>query len=104
MRFIPRGDSKRVAVGEPEDDNVDVGAAVRKGEDVSVTLFSGTSVLSPGSRTGQSATIDRILSPLAESEIGTIRCIGLNYKQHAAEVNMALPTLPTVFMCVEPNQ
>lgn len=42
--------------------------------------------------------LGKLLSPLAESEVGTIRCIGLNYAQHAKEANMALPDIPTVFM------
>ncbi|KAK5049078.1 hypothetical protein LTR84_005501 [Exophiala bonariae] len=101
VRFVPRSDSSKVLIGQPSDENVDVGLALRKGQDVSVDIFSGSSVLSPGKQTGSSAIIDRVLSPLAVSEVGTIRCIGLNYKQHAAEVNMALPTVPTVFM--KPN-
>ena len=65
-------------IGQPEDDEVDVGVAVRKGQDVPVKIFSGSSVLSPGQETGSSALIDRILSPLSSNEVGTIRCIGLN--------------------------
>lgn len=75
---MPRSDSSKVLIGQPTDDNVDVGLALRKGQDVSVDIFSGSSVLSPGKQTGNSAIIDRILSPLAVSEVGTIRCIGLN--------------------------
>ncbi|KEF52913.1 uncharacterized protein A1O9_10819 [Exophiala aquamarina CBS 119918] len=98
VRFVPRSNSSKVLIGQPTDDNIDVGLALRKGQEVSVDVFSGSSVLSPGKQTGSSAIIDRVLSPLAVSEVGTIRCIGLNYKQHAAEVNLALPTVPTVFM------
>lgn len=98
VRFVPKADSSKILLGEPTDEKVDVGLAVRKGEDVSVKIWSGSSVLAPGKSTDDSAIIDRILSPLTQNEVGTIRCIGLNYKQHAAEVNMALPTVPTVFM------
>jgi len=101
VRFVPRSDSSKILIGQPQDDNVDVGIALRKGQDVPVSVFSGSSVLSPGQDTGNSAIIDRVLSPLSMSEVGTIRCIGLNYKQHAAEVGMSLPTVPTVFM--KPN-
>ncbi|KIW97924.1 uncharacterized protein Z519_01508 [Cladophialophora bantiana CBS 173.52] len=101
VRFVPRADPSKVLIGQPQDDNVDVGIALRRGHDVPVSVFSGSSVLSPGRDTGTTAVVDRVLSPLAMSEVGTIRCIGLNYKQHAAEVNMALPTVPTVFM--KPN-
>jgi hypothetical protein len=60
------------------DSNVDVGKAVRNGEEVKVKVFSGSSVLRPGSPTDKVEVIDRILSPLAHEEVGTIRCIGLN--------------------------
>ncbi len=65
-------------IGQPVDSKVDVGAAVRKGDEVKVQLFSGSSVLSPGSPTDKVEVIDRVLSPLAVEEVGTIRCIGLN--------------------------
>ena len=60
------------------DEEIDVGAAVSAGKDVQVAIFSGNSVLDPGVKTDQIETIDRILSPLAQEEVGTIRCIGLN--------------------------
>lgn len=78
VRFIPRSDSSKILIGQPHDDTLDVGLALRNGKDVQVDLFSGTSVLSPGQETGTSAIIDRVLSPLHISEVGTIRCIGLN--------------------------
>ena len=43
-------------------------------------------MLAPGRETGQTAVIDRILSPLAVSEVGSIRCIGLNVSLEAAKV------------------
>lgn len=78
VRFVPKGDDSKVLIGEPVDSQVDVGAAVRKGEDVEVNVYSGTSVLDAGSPTGNKAIIDRILSPVTAQEAGTIRCIGLN--------------------------
>lgn len=76
---MPKGDPGAILLGEPVDGSVDVGAAVRKGEEVKVKVYSGKSVLSPGSPTDKVESIDRVLSPLAEEEIGgSIRCIGLN--------------------------
>lgn len=57
---------------------MDVGAALRAGKEVLVDIFSGKSALSPGEKTGKTEAIERVLSPLAQEEIGTIRCIGLN--------------------------
>lgn len=78
VRFVPASDSSTVLIGEPVDANVDVGAATRKGEEVEVRVFSGSSALKPGSLTDKVEKIARLLSPLAQEEVGTIRCIGLN--------------------------
>ncbi|KAK3488182.1 uncharacterized protein B0T23DRAFT_387475 [Neurospora hispaniola] len=98
VRFVPKGDDSKVLIGEPVDSQVDVGAAVRKGEDVEVNVYSGTSVLDAGSPTGNKAIIGRILSPVTAQEAGTIRCIGLNYKKHAEEAKMSIPEIPTLFL------
>jgi hypothetical protein len=65
-------------IGEPSQEDLDIGLATRDGKDVTVEVFTGTSVLSPGTRTDRTESIERILSPLAQEEVGTIRCIGLN--------------------------
>ena len=78
VRFVPKSDSSKVLIGQPSDDNIDVGKALRAGQDVDVKVFSGASVLQPGSETSSTATIGKVLSPLTLSEVGTIRCIGLN--------------------------
>lgn len=80
VRFVPRSDPSCVLIGQPIQDNIDVGAALRKGEDVKVEVFSGSSALAPEALTGRKETIGRILSPLAQNEVGTIRCIGLNVR------------------------
>lgn len=78
VRFIPKADSSAILLGQPADSAVDVGAALRAGKEVLVDIFSGKSVISPGSKTGKTESIGRLLSPLAQEEVGTIRCIGLN--------------------------
>ncbi|ROW13247.1 hypothetical protein VPNG_04824 [Cytospora leucostoma] len=98
VRFVPKGNSDVVLIGQPVDSDVDVGAAVRKGQEVQVKVFSGSSVLSAGSPTDKIEVIDRVLSPLTEQETGPIRCIGLNYRKHAEEVNLKIPDVPVVFL------
>jgi len=78
VRFIPSSDSSKILIGQPVQQDIDVGKALRAGKQVDVSIFSGTSVLQPGSDTGNVESIQRILSPLAQNEVGTIRCIGLN--------------------------
>ncbi|KAJ5651029.1 uncharacterized protein N7484_004752 [Penicillium longicatenatum] len=98
VRFVPKSNPAKVLIGEPVDPQLDVGLAVYQGKDVSVRPFSGSSMLNPGSITGSTESIARILSPLAKTEVGTIRCIGLNYVSHAKEMSLPLPDVPTLFM------
>lgn len=101
VRFVPKSAPSSILIGEPVQASLDVGLASREGKDISVNVFSGRSVLSPGSRTDRTESVERLLSPLAHEEVGTIRCIGLNYVQHAKEVKMDIPTIPTLFL--KPN-
>ena len=45
--------------------------------------------------TGKPATVDKLLAPLVPRDI---LCIGLNYKQHAAESGAEPPAHPVLFM------
>lgn len=83
VRFVPKSNPSKVLIGEPVDPAVDVGLALYQGKEVAVRPFSGSSVLNPGSVTESTETIGRILSPLAQNEVGTIRCIGLNVSDRA---------------------
>ncbi|TAQ88427.1 hypothetical protein B7494_g3283 [Chlorociboria aeruginascens] len=47
--------------------------------------------------TDQVADIRLLLAPLATEDAKTVRCLGLNYEQHAKESNMALPKYPILF-------
>lgn len=40
----------------------------------------------------------QLLSPLSAAEVGTIRAIGLNYSDHAAEMGLPHPALPVQFL------
>ncbi|PLN80310.1 hypothetical protein BDW42DRAFT_171255 [Aspergillus taichungensis] len=98
VRFTPKSNPAKTLIGEPTDPQIDVGLALYQGKDVSVRPFSGHSVLNPGQKSETTETIGRLLSPLAQSEVGSIRCIGLNYASHAAEMKLAIPDVPTLFM------
>ncbi|ORY73631.1 putative mitochondrion protein [Leucosporidium creatinivorum] len=97
IRFKAKSSSTPL-IGQPRDPKQDVGLASYAGEPIEVDLYSGSSILAPGEPTGESAVVGTLLSPLAAHEVGTIRCIGLNYVRHAKEVNMALPEVPVLFM------
>ncbi|EWZ85743.1 hypothetical protein FOWG_10839 [Fusarium oxysporum f. sp. lycopersici MN25] len=98
IRFIAKNEPSGILIGEPVSGSADVGLALRNSQDVWAYLFTGSSILAPGNKTEKKVQVDRVFSPLAQHEVGTIRCIGLNYKQHAREVNLSLPTVPTVFL------
>jgi hypothetical protein len=93
VRFIPSSDPSKVLIGQPVQHEIDVGKALRDGKQVDVSIFSGTSVLQAGSDTGNVESIQRILSPLAQSEIGTIRCIGLNVSPWLREIDVSISYL-----------
>lgn len=78
IRFVPIGNTKQILLGEPVKESLDVGKAIRNGESIEARIFSGTSALNPGDLTDNVEKVERILSPLSQAEIGSIRCIGLN--------------------------
>ncbi|XP_044714882.1 fumarylacetoacetate (FAA) hydrolase family domain-containing protein [Hirsutella rhossiliensis] len=47
--------------------------------------------------TDRVADIRLLLSPLAPSLVGTVRCLGLNYADHARETRMPEPKFPVLF-------
>lgn len=80
MRFIPKSQGSEILLGQPVDDEIDVGVAIRTGQEVLVAIYSGKTVLDPGVRTDRIEAVATLLSPLAQEEVGTIRCIGLNVR------------------------
>ncbi|KAF4627668.1 hypothetical protein G7Y89_g10486 [Cudoniella acicularis] len=47
--------------------------------------------------TDQVADIRLLLAPLAMEDVKTVRCLGLNYEQHAKESNLPVPKFPVLF-------
>jgi hypothetical protein len=78
IRFNPKSAPSTVLIGEPVDRELDVGLASYNSEEIKVNVYSGSTVLDAGQQTGKEEVVERILSPLARNEVGTIRCIGLN--------------------------
>ncbi|OCK95621.1 uncharacterized protein K441DRAFT_658329 [Cenococcum geophilum 1.58] len=46
-------------------------------------------------KTGAEAIVKKLLSPLPKAHI--IMCVGLNYRQHANEANLTVPSYPIIF-------
>ncbi|KAL1297156.1 hypothetical protein AAFC00_004732 [Neodothiora populina] len=98
VRFVPVGKPDAIFIGEPVDSDADIGLATYQGRQPEVRVYSGESALNPGSLTDKVEKIESVLAPLAQEEVGTVRCIGLNYKQHAEEVKMSPPPEPVLFL------
>ncbi|KAG9240842.1 hypothetical protein BJ878DRAFT_570690 [Calycina marina] len=98
IRFVPQSNPESILIGEPIVKDQDVGLATYENKLVEALVFSGKSVLEPGTATDKVEAVKKLLSPLEVGEVGTIRCIGLNYHQHANEVKMAIPDIPVLFM------
>ncbi|KAF2264262.1 hypothetical protein CC78DRAFT_568399 [Lojkania enalia] len=63
-------------------------------EGSNVEILSGD-IQSGLSKTGKEATVSKLLPPIEKPNI--ILCVGLNYRQHAEECNLAIPSFPTIF-------
>ncbi|EAW11134.1 fumarylacetoacetate hydrolase family protein [Aspergillus clavatus NRRL 1] len=66
-------------------------AKVKKARVIQGDIFGQHSV------TDQVSEIKMLLAPLARKDIRTVRCLGLNYEQHAKESNLPTPKYPVLF-------
>ncbi|KAI2619307.1 hypothetical protein GGR54DRAFT_138985 [Hypoxylon sp. NC1633] len=92
-------DDGRELCGEPENQEIDVGLELVAGKPVSVKVLDISSALDEGGKfTGEVVKIKKLLSPISVKEVGTIRCIGMNYKDHVKEMGGTMPKIPETFM------
>ena len=68
----------------------DIGSA-KQARIVGGTIWNG------GQVTDSIINIQKFLQPLDPSSIGTVRCLGLNYREHALESKMPIPKYPVLF-------
>lgn len=97
IRFVA-AETNQVHLGEPVDPNQDVGLAFSQRRPVKAYEILGNAT-DPGAQvTSLVLTVKELLSPLARHEVGGIvRCLGLNYADHAAEANLQKPSVPVIF-------
>ncbi|KAI0151003.1 5-carboxymethyl-2-hydroxymuconate isomerase [Pestalotiopsis sp. NC0098] len=89
-----------------EDDQVHLGQLVDTSRDVGLDTFSGAEVKAyriigdvfNGKVTQHVYTVKKLLSPISRDQCSFIRCLGLNYKDHAKEANLPLPAAPILFV------
>ncbi|KAF9555344.1 hypothetical protein CPC08DRAFT_712094 [Agrocybe pediades] len=96
IRFVAAEDF-RVHIGEPVDPNLDVGLAAFQGKQIQAYEIIGSALDPAASVSKRVLTVTRLLSPLSNEEIKVVRCLGLNYSDHAAEAKMAKPAFPVLF-------
>ncbi|KAF8735973.1 hypothetical protein AX14_001118 [Amanita brunnescens Koide BX004] len=96
IRFVA-AETSRVHIGQPVDPNVDVGLAAYQGKVIKAHEIIG-SALDPVAQVSNNVlTVKTLLSPLSAREVGIVRCLGLNYSDHAEEAKMAKPAFPILF-------
>ncbi|KAB8214665.1 hypothetical protein BDV33DRAFT_195919 [Aspergillus novoparasiticus] len=96
VRFISEEDGQ-THLGEVDPSKYpDVGIAILNGERVAVKLVKES--IFDGRVTDTTVHIARLLAPIGIEEVPIIRCMGLNYRDHAKEANMPIPDVPVVFI------
>ncbi|KAF8514835.1 fumarylacetoacetate hydrolase, partial [Hysterangium stoloniferum] len=96
IRFVA-AETNKIHIGQPVDAYLDVGLAVHAKKTLKAHEIVG-SALDPNARlTSRVLTVTTLLEPLARDEVKLVRCLGLNYGDHAAEANLPKPSIPVVF-------
>ncbi|RHZ50598.1 fumarylacetoacetate hydrolase family protein [Aspergillus thermomutatus] len=96
IRFIAEEDG-RIHLGEVDGTQFpDVGLAVLNREPVTAKVIRGS--IFDGVVTDETLHVSRLLSPVDMETVPLIRCLGLNYRDHAREANMPIPHEPVLFI------
>ncbi|KAL9713039.1 hypothetical protein Ac2012v2_004280 [Leucoagaricus gongylophorus] len=96
IRFVAT-ETKRVHIGQPVNPNIDVGVAAANRQPIKAYEIIGSALDISAQVTNQVLTVDTLLSPLSNDQIKVVRCLGLNYSDHAAEAKLAKPAFPVLF-------
>ncbi|PVH96297.1 5-carboxymethyl-2-hydroxymuconate isomerase [Periconia macrospinosa] len=94
IRFVAIEDGQ-VHLGQLVDTSRDVGLESVNGVEIKAYLIVGD--IFTGTVTDHIYTVSKLLSPVAREQCSYIRCLGLNYLDHAKEANMQLPKAPILF-------
>ncbi|PPQ67576.1 hypothetical protein CVT25_012070 [Psilocybe cyanescens] len=96
IRFVA-AETSRVHIGEPVNAGLDVGLAALEGKPIKAYEIIGSALDPAASVSKNVLTVSKLLAPLSNEEIKVVRCLGLNYSDHAAEAKMAKPAFPILF-------
>jgi len=90
-------ETSRVHIGQPVDPNIDVGLAIFERKMVKAYEIAGSALDPSAYVTKKVLTVKHLMEPLERNEVKLVRCLGINYKDHAAETNIAKPAFPILF-------
>ncbi|KAI6102571.1 hypothetical protein EDD16DRAFT_1888481 [Pisolithus croceorrhizus] len=96
IRFVA-AETSQVHIGQPVDSTLDVGLAAWNKQVIRAHEILGSALDPAAQLTNTVLTVKELLSPLSREEVKTVRCLGLNYTDHAAEAKMAKPPVPILF-------
>ncbi|KAJ0413485.1 hypothetical protein BJY00DRAFT_306286 [Aspergillus carlsbadensis] len=74
----------------------DVGLAMFQGQKISAAVIDGTPF--DGIVTDRILHVAELLPLFTADEVPIIKCMGLNYRDHAREANMPIPDVPVLFI------
>jgi len=96
IRFVA-AETSEIHIGEPVDATIDVGLALSERKTVKAHEIVGSALDPAAQVTNNILTVKQLLSPLSREQIGPVRCLGLNYADHAKEANLPKPNAPVLF-------
>jgi len=96
IRFVA-AETSEVHIGQPVDPNIDVGLAFQAKRPIRAYEIHGSALDTSAQVTKKVLTVKELLAPLSRNEVGLVRCLGLNYADHAAEAGLAKPAAPILF-------
>ncbi|KAF5615589.1 uncharacterized protein FTJAE_13291 [Fusarium tjaetaba] len=94
IRFKAKEDGQ-VHLGQLVDSTRDIGLDYMDGVEIKAFLLNGD--IYNGTVTEQVLTVDYLLAPVDQGQCNFIRCLGLNYRDHAEEGNFPIPSDLEVF-------
>ncbi|KAJ5627616.1 FumarylacetoacetaseC-terminal-like protein [Penicillium lividum] len=94
VRFVAVEDSQ-IHLGQLVDTTRDVGRDTVDGVEIPVKVIDGT--IFDGRVTEEVMHVKQLLAPVTPEQCSYIRCLGLNYMDHAQEANLPLPKAPILF-------
>ncbi|KIK98210.1 hypothetical protein PAXRUDRAFT_824121 [Paxillus rubicundulus Ve08.2h10] len=96
IRFVA-AETAQVHIGQPVDPKLDVGLAAWNKQTIKAYEIVGSALDPAAQVTNTILTVKQLLAPLSREDLKVVRCLGLNYSDHAAETKMAKPAAPILF-------